>query len=135
MNLCLNVIAPKIFLMFEARFGHSYIQNYDAILRSSIVLSHTDLLWRAVLLTMIALPNGLRLGSIKFIRGCLRRLIDDGQQYRVQRVYRGVAQLYVERYRRILRIGRTGTAGQSRRPYWCISYDQQYSAFPGGFGE
>ena len=62
MNLCLNVIAPKVFLMSEARYGHSHIQNYDAILRSSIVLSHTGLLWRVVLLIMIALPNGLRSG-------------------------------------------------------------------------
>ena len=60
MNLCLSVIAPKVFLMFEARYGHSHIQNYDAILRSSSVLSHTGLLWRVVLLIMIALPNGLR---------------------------------------------------------------------------
>ena len=62
MNLCLNVVAPKVFLMSEARYGHSHIQNYDAILRSSIILSHTGLLWRVVLLIMIALPNGLRSG-------------------------------------------------------------------------
>lgn len=83
MNLCLNVIAPQIFLMSEARFSHSYIQNYDAILRSSLVLSHTDLIWRAVLLIMIALPNRLRSGSIKLIRECLPPPTDDYQQHRV----------------------------------------------------
>ena len=62
MNRCLNAIAPKVFLMFEARYGHSYIQNYEAILRSSSVLSHTGSLWRVVLLIMIALPYGLRSG-------------------------------------------------------------------------
>lgn len=61
MNLCLNVIAPKIFLMSEARFSHSYIQKFDAILRNSVTFSHTGLLWRVVLLALIALPNRLRL--------------------------------------------------------------------------
>lgn len=61
MNLCLNVIAPKLFLMIKARFGHSYIHKLDAILRNSVTFSHTGLLWRVVLLAMIALPNRLRL--------------------------------------------------------------------------
>lgn len=61
MNLCLNIIAPKLFRMIKARFGHSYIQKFDAILRNSVAFSHTDLLWRVVLLAMIALPNRLRL--------------------------------------------------------------------------
>lgn len=69
MNLCLNVIAPKVFLMSEARYGQSHIQNYDAILRSSILLSHTGLLWRVVLLIMIVLPNGLSVAYKEFIQG------------------------------------------------------------------
>lgn len=77
MNLCLNIIAPKVFLLFEARFGPSYIQNYDAILRSSIVLSHTGLLWRAILFAIIALPTGLSIAYKEFIEGSQSSTLPD----------------------------------------------------------
>ena len=42
MNLCFSSLAPKIFVLVEARFGHSYLQNYDAILRNSFMKDDTS---------------------------------------------------------------------------------------------
>lgn len=69
MNQCLRVVAPKAFLITEAKFGKSYLQNYDAILRNSVFLSHTGFVWRAILLALIALPTGLSVAYKEFIEG------------------------------------------------------------------
>lgn len=69
MNQCLKRIYPRLFLSLEARFGKSSLQNYDAILRSSILSSHTDYLWRAVLAALILMPTGLSVAYKEFIQG------------------------------------------------------------------
>ena len=69
MTQCLKAIYPRLLLTIEARYGKSFLQNYDAILRSSIVLSHTAYLWRIVLLAFILLPTGLSVAYKQFIQG------------------------------------------------------------------
>ena len=81
MNQCLRVIAPKAFLLTEARFGKSYLQNYDAILRNSVFQSHTGLIWRAVLLALIALPTGLSVAYKEFIQGTGTRVLHNSGGY------------------------------------------------------
>lgn len=69
MNLCFQTVAPQFFVMIEAQFGYSILQNYDAILRSSIISSHTDLLWRLIIIVTVALPVGLSLLYKEFAQG------------------------------------------------------------------
>ena len=68
-DLCRQVVGPKVFLMAEARFGKSYLQNYDAILRNTVVLSHTFYLWRLIILAFILLPTALSLAYKEFFEG------------------------------------------------------------------
>ena len=42
MYQCLLSLAPKIFVLVEARFCHSYLQNYDAIPRNSFMKDNTS---------------------------------------------------------------------------------------------
>ena len=133
MDLCLNVVAPKVFLMSEARFGNSYVQKYDAILRNSIVMSRTGYLWRAVLLAMIALPTRLRSAYMTLIREGFLKLMHVVGQCCLQRIHRGVTQFHLERYRRTIRSGRTGTSSKPWRSHWRCSYGQRYFALPGSF--
>ena len=58
MNQCFLIVAPKFFLLVEARLG-SYLQNYDAILRNSFTLPSTHLGWRFILVIFILIPIGL----------------------------------------------------------------------------
>lgn len=69
MDMCRRVPAPKVFLMAEARFGKSYLQNYDAILTNSVLVTHTVILWRIILLSLIFLPTGLSLAYKEFFEG------------------------------------------------------------------
>ena len=133
MNICLNVIAPKVSLMSEARFDNSYVQDYDAILRNSIVLSHTGYLWLAVLLAMIALPTGLRSAYMTLIRDGFLKLMHVLDHFCLQIIHRGVTEFHLERYRRTIRPGRTGTSSKRWRSHWRCSYGQRYSALPGSF--
>lgn len=59
MSLCLAKVTPTLFILLEARFGESTIQNYDAILRNKPLASRLSFAWRAVLIIMLALPIGL----------------------------------------------------------------------------
>ena len=59
MNLCLSSVAPVLFLLLEARFGPSKLQNYDGILRNQVLGSQLSIVWRLVLGIMIVLPLGL----------------------------------------------------------------------------
>ncbi|MCJ1280682.1 hypothetical protein MMC21_008512 [Puttea exsequens] len=61
MNQCFRVVAPKFFLLIEARYGKSILQNFDAILRNTMLRSHTSFPWRANLAFFIALPISLSL--------------------------------------------------------------------------
>ena len=69
MNLCLIYIAPTFFLLCEARYGTSTLQNYDAVLRSTPFASNIGWAWRAVLLLLTLLPLGLSAGYKLFVGG------------------------------------------------------------------
>ena len=49
MNQCLLSLAPKIFVLVEARFGHSFLQNFNAILRNSFMRDDTSSVLRGTL--------------------------------------------------------------------------------------
>ena len=69
MNQCLSSVAPQCFVLVEARFGPSYLQNYDAILRKSFTLPRTNKPWRVILSVFVILPMGLSLAYKEFDHG------------------------------------------------------------------
>jgi hypothetical protein len=69
MNLCLMRVMPTLLLIIESRWGHSSLQDFEAILRNSVASSETRAFWRTVLLTLVALPLGLSVAYKKFIGG------------------------------------------------------------------
>ncbi|KPI39913.1 uncharacterized protein AB675_11315 [Cyphellophora attinorum] len=77
MSLCFNHIAPTAFLRFEARFGKSWLQNYDAILRNQLFQSHSSLVWRLLILLSLCLPLGLSVAYKRFIGGKSDHYIHD----------------------------------------------------------
>lgn len=69
MNLCLGSISPTLFLLLEARFGSSTLQNYDAILRNQPLRSQLSIIWRLVLALTLALPIALSAAYKSFTGG------------------------------------------------------------------
>ncbi|KAI9669136.1 MAG: hypothetical protein M1831_000728 [Alyxoria varia] len=69
MNLCLGSVSPTLFLLLEARFGSSMLQNYDGILRNKPLSSRLGLVWRLVLGLYLALPLGLSASYKSFAGG------------------------------------------------------------------
>ena len=69
MNLCLRRGISLWFLIFEERWGGSTLQNYDAILRNTALLSHTSFLWRGTILALIILPLALSVAYKRFTGG------------------------------------------------------------------
>lgn len=67
-SLCLNTVAPTSFLLLEARFGRSILQDFYALFRSSTLVSHIKWFWRITLLIMLAMPRGLRLAYKNFFQ-------------------------------------------------------------------
>lgn len=59
----------KFFLLLEARFFGSYLQNYEAILRNSFTQSKTHPTWRIILMTLIVIPFGLSVAYKTFDHG------------------------------------------------------------------
>lgn len=76
MSLCLASTTPTLFLLLEARFGSSTLQNYDGILRNQVLGSKLGLLWRLVLSVMLALPLGLSVAYKTFAGGESARKVD-----------------------------------------------------------
>ncbi|KAG6358519.1 hypothetical protein INS49_014403 [Diaporthe citri] len=56
MNLCLGSVTSTFFLLIEARFGSSILQNYDGILRNKPTAPKLGLPWRVVLTLFLILP-------------------------------------------------------------------------------
>ena len=81
MDICRKVLMPKVFLMVEAQFGKSYIQNYDAILRNSTTVSHMAFLWRVVLLVVILLPSSLSFAYKEFFSGTAAKALKTSGGY------------------------------------------------------
>ena len=69
MTLCSRRIAPTFFILLEARWGNSRLQNYESLLRTSVTLPHTGIIWRTVLLVLLLLPLGLSAAYKKFSGG------------------------------------------------------------------
>lgn len=69
MSQCLIIVAPKLFIMVEAWCSKPKLQNFNAILRNSILTSNARLVWRALLLIIIILPIGLSLAYKVFVGG------------------------------------------------------------------
>lgn len=69
MNLCLRKGISLWFLIFEERWGGSTLQNYDAILRNTALLSQTSFLWRGTILALIILPLTLSVAYKRFTGG------------------------------------------------------------------
>ncbi|KAE9573260.1 hypothetical protein CGMCC3_g10545 [Colletotrichum fructicola] len=69
MSLCLSSVSPMLFVLLEARFGDSILQNYDAILRNKPLASKLGIVWRVVLILMLALPIGLSVAYKTFTGG------------------------------------------------------------------
>ena len=76
-TMCLKRIVPTLWLLLEARFGRSTIQNFEAILRNQIVEPKVDWIWRVVLLGLVALPIGLSAAYKNFQGGTRRVIIKD----------------------------------------------------------
>ncbi|ERF70238.1 hypothetical protein EPUS_00426 [Endocarpon pusillum Z07020] len=69
MNQLFLGLTPKVFLLIEARFGPSYLQNFEAILRRSYLGSGTSILWRGVLFGITLLHLGLGVAYKEFTDG------------------------------------------------------------------
>lgn len=69
MNICLTSISPSFFLVLEARFGSSTLQNYEGLLRNHMLKSQMSLVWRIVLGCMLLLPLGLSVAYKAFLGG------------------------------------------------------------------
>lgn len=76
MSLCLNTVAPNLFLLLEAKFGSSTVQNYDGIIRNKPLASRLSFTWRLVIVSMLALPVGLSVAYKKFAGGSSALKID-----------------------------------------------------------
>ncbi|KAF3806639.1 hypothetical protein GCG54_00004271 [Colletotrichum gloeosporioides] len=69
MSLCLASVTPTLFILLEARYGQSTIQNYDAILRNKPLASSLSFAWRVILVVMLSLPIGLSVAYKTFTGG------------------------------------------------------------------
>lgn len=69
MSICLRNLSFTTLLAVEACWGHSRLQNYDAIFTGNIVTSHTSTYLRTVLLLLYLLPLGLSVGYKQFLGG------------------------------------------------------------------
>lgn len=69
MNLCLGKPTTFIFVLVEARFGRSKLQNYDNILRNEVMGPRLDFVWRTILASFMALPIGLSVAYKTFSGG------------------------------------------------------------------
>ncbi|GAW27074.1 hypothetical protein SAMD00023353_6800030 [Rosellinia necatrix] len=76
MNLCLGTVTPTFFLVIEARFGPSTLQNYDGLLRNKITGSNFSNVWRFVSVMMMAIPIVLGIAYKSFSGGESQRLVD-----------------------------------------------------------
>ena len=69
MSACTQKQTQLLLITLEARFGASTLQDYDSILRSSILDSNVNWLLRAAISSMLALPLGLSASYKQFVGG------------------------------------------------------------------
>jgi hypothetical protein len=82
MNICMRTVLPFAFLLMEARFGRSRLQNYEAILTGKFVASHISHFWQLALLVLIVLPLGLSVAYKRFLGGTASAALTLGHQGR-----------------------------------------------------
>ncbi|KAL8962204.1 MAG: hypothetical protein Q9193_001358 [Seirophora villosa] len=76
MNICLGSVAPTLYLLLEARFGSSTLQNYNGILRNQVFSPRLSLVWRLVIALAVAMPLGLSIAYKTFIGGSSAMTVD-----------------------------------------------------------
>ena len=69
MNLCLASVAPTFYLLIEAEYGLSTLQNYNGLLRNQVFSTRLNILWRVVITLSTALPLGLSVAYKTFVGG------------------------------------------------------------------
>ncbi|KAI4184919.1 MAG: hypothetical protein LQ346_006020 [Caloplaca aetnensis] len=76
MNICLGSVAPTLYLLLEARFGSSTLQNYNGILRNQFFSPKLSFVWRLVIGLATALPLGLSVAYKTFTGGSSAQTVD-----------------------------------------------------------
>ena len=76
MNLCLGSVIPMFFLLLEAKFGPSTLQNFNGILRNEVFSSRLNPFWRILLSLVLALPLGLSVAYKTFAGGESSKIVD-----------------------------------------------------------
>ncbi|RMZ83253.1 hypothetical protein DV738_g1219, partial [Chaetothyriales sp. CBS 135597] len=69
MNLCNRRLAKTFFFASEVRWGSMALQNIDAILQQSMLVSRSSLLWRTAIFVLTALPIALSVAYKTFTGG------------------------------------------------------------------
>lgn len=75
-NMCMGNCTNFLFVLLEARFGRSKLQNYDKLLRNQILGPGLDVAWRIVLSCTMALPIGLGVAYKTFQGGSSLLLVN-----------------------------------------------------------
>ena len=68
-NLCFKRVALNSFVLLEARYGKSVLQNYDGILRTDFLTGDLHLAWRAAIVVLTFLPMALGVAYKQFVGG------------------------------------------------------------------
>ncbi|KAL8754928.1 MAG: hypothetical protein Q9199_003990 [Rusavskia elegans] len=76
MNMCLGSVAPTLYLLLEARFGLSTLQNYNGILRNQFFSPRLSFVWRVIIGLATALPLGLSVAYKTFTGGSSAQTVD-----------------------------------------------------------
>lgn len=69
MTQCMLRTVPHAFLLIEARYGRSTLQNFDGILRWTPLANNLGAIWRLSLLILLLLPLGLSIGYKRYTGG------------------------------------------------------------------
>ncbi|KAI1452154.1 hypothetical protein F4805DRAFT_46247 [Annulohypoxylon moriforme] len=76
MSICLGSVVTTLFLLLEASYGKSILQNYDGIIRNTPFASRLSWSWRLTLGIMMALPVGLSVAYKRFAGGTSSMAVD-----------------------------------------------------------
>ena len=69
MTQCMLRTVPYAFLLIEARYGRSTLQNFDGLLRWTPLANHLGVVWRILLILLLLLPLGLSIGYKRYTGG------------------------------------------------------------------
>ncbi|KAK9778573.1 hypothetical protein SCAR479_04595 [Seiridium cardinale] len=81
MNQCVQRVLPYLFILIEARYGHSTLQNYERLFRSSPFTSRLDIVWRVMLIVLRILPIALSVCYKQFIGGVAHTSLQDTTRF------------------------------------------------------